>query len=67
VGLGGIVVNGVAGLEELDFVADLDFHFTFEHKNKFLAVMGGELLGIGGQQGYNEWLHHPVGGAVRPI
>lgn len=37
-GLGGIVVNGVAGLEELDLVADLDFHFTFEDEKELLAA-----------------------------
>jgi len=47
VGLGGIVVNGIAGLEEFDLIADLDFYLAFEHENELLPVMGGEFITSG--------------------
>ena len=46
-GLGGIVVNGAAGLEELDLVANLDFYLAFEHEDELLPVMGGEFITSG--------------------
>ena len=46
VGLGRIVVNGVAGVQDLRMVADLDLQVTTDHDVALLALVGDQLNGL---------------------